>query len=215
MHEATNQQITTPDFFSEIFAAFLRSLQEIFAPPVVVGRVQDNDRLRREAAAAEQAEQIIASRYADAWYRHHEIAARAAAHGVQFSLSATDAHKLAILDFLDNPLASTPLTHVHTTWFWGVTHDGRGTTSCSHPVGRAIYAWNALDIARRPRTGDPFEDATVDRLRTHYPSERVAWSEAQWRLFETLPSQTQIEIGAARPALSARAVRRDGVPSIV
>jgi len=178
--ETSRPQNTADDLLAQL----LRAILELFRPaplsnPILAARK------REEREAEEAAEAQILQRYAGAVFHAAELDRRAKAHGVMFVPALRAEYRAAILDFLDNPDAPTPLTGMHMTWFWGAGPDGRSTASRTHPVNRAIYRWNARDVARMRPYGDPHSDAALHRLRTiHYPLDRRDWTAAQWAAFE-------------------------------
>ena len=142
-------------------------------------------RLREESEARKIAETTIAKKYWSASFELPQLEARAKARGVKFLPMATGPHQAAILDFLDDPSAPTPLNSMHMTWFIGVTLDGKVTMSRTHPVNRAIYDWSARHFASLPPYDHPSADAALKLLTTQqFPIERARWTNEQWLAFE-------------------------------
>jgi hypothetical protein len=149
-------------------------------------------RLREEAEARDEAEATIDAKYWYATFEPGKIEARAKALGVRFLSMATGAHRAAILDFIENPDAPTPLNSMHMTWFSGITPDGEFTLSRTHHVNRAVYDWSARHFATALPYEHPSSDAALERLkRHHFPLERTQWNSQKWREFEDTES-TQI-----------------------
>jgi hypothetical protein len=90
------------------------------------------------------------------------------------------------------------------------------TASCTHPVNRAKYIWNANDLAAKRPTGLADIDGAIARLKEMFPLERVNWSAAQWRAFEThrknKPVQDADPAIAIRPGRCQSTSKRDGIP---
>lgn len=113
MQRKNTEPVRTDVSIADIITQFLKAMAEAFAPTsneVSIARL-----MRYEDERSASAEATIQSRYANAWYRRHELRQRAAAHGVAFSSSASYEHQAAILDFLDDPHRPSPLTWGHTT----------------------------------------------------------------------------------------------------
>ena len=72
--------------------------------------------LRYRALANEEQEDAIRKRYPRAVLDWNQLEKRARAHGVVFSVTAQAHHRAAVLDYLDNPGASTLIAHKHLTW---------------------------------------------------------------------------------------------------
>jgi hypothetical protein len=73
--------------------------------------------LRYMALANEQQDDAIRSLYPRATLDWNQLEKRARAHGITFSVTAQAHHRAAVLDYLDNPSASTLIAHKHLTWF--------------------------------------------------------------------------------------------------
>jgi hypothetical protein len=73
--------------------------------------------LRYFALANEEQEDAIRQRYPRAMLDWNQLEKRARAHGIAFSVTAQAHHRAAVLDYLDNPGASTLIAHKHLTWF--------------------------------------------------------------------------------------------------
>ena len=73
--------------------------------------------LRYRALANEEQEDAIRKRYPRAVLDWNQLEKRARAHGIAFSVTAQAHHRAAVLDYLDNPGASTLIAHKHLTWF--------------------------------------------------------------------------------------------------
>jgi hypothetical protein len=146
--------------------------------------IAHRQRVRQEMDALEAADAEILKTHAGAIFRANEIARRAERHGVVFSVSATMAHRSAILDFLDKPDQPTKLTQRHMTTFWGAGDNCGITTSMTHPVNRAVYAWRARHFAQLPDYDQPRENAALHRLRQQFSLHRVSWTSEQWHQYE-------------------------------
>jgi hypothetical protein len=197
----------------DLLAQLLRAILELFRPAPLSSPILAS-RMREEREAEEAAEARILQRYAGAAFYTAELERRAKARGVIFAPALRAEYRAAILDFLDNPDAPTPLTGMHMTWFWGAGPDGRSTASRMHPVNRAIYRWNARDVARMRPYGDPSSDAALHRLRTiHYPLDRCDWTAAQWAAHEQQAAPSRpLQVKATPPTLASTS---NGVPTIL
>lgn len=169
-----------------VLQQMLKSFLEVCAPRRRTLR-DPSVRARSEAEtqAMFAAEDAISSTYANAIFNANAIHERSVRHGIEFSQTATLAHRAAILDFLDNPESPTPLTTMHMTWFNAVTRDGNVTLSKTYPANRARYNFEARYYAAQPLTGNAIEDASLLRIKTvHVPLERTKWTTAQGRQHE-------------------------------
>jgi hypothetical protein len=198
----------------QLLAQFLQAIFELFRP-AHLHNPRLAARMREEREAARAAEDAILKRYAGAIWKADEMERRAKAHGVVFAPAMRAEYRAAILDFLDNPDAPTPLTGMHMTWFWGADQNGRTTASRTHPVNRAVYRWNARDVARLQPYGDANSDAALHRLRTiHYPLDRYDWTTAQWAAYERNGS-IEPRSNAARPSPPTPRTSGTGVPTVL
>jgi hypothetical protein len=73
--------------------------------------------LRYWALANDEQEAAIRNLYPRAELDWNKLEKRARAHSIAFSVTAHAHHRAAVLDYLDNPGASTLIAHKHLTWF--------------------------------------------------------------------------------------------------
>ena len=199
------------NMLADILAQFFHAVREAFIP-AAPDSIEYRRRIREEWDEKETAEAAIKRKYANSLFQTEDIRRRAAEHGVIFSVLATHAHRAAILDFLDNPNAPTPLHAMHMTWFWGATVDGKTTVSRTHPVNRAVYNWNARNFAASRPYGNAHADASLHRLRSvHFPLERCSWTTDQWVAHEKASIDSFVA-AHARPLVHAISKQRDGIP---
>jgi hypothetical protein len=128
----------------------------------------DPDVLAAEQREEDAADDELQRRYPNAIFQTRELERRAAEHGVKFAPFAHPHHRAAILDFLDNPHVSLPLTPRHATWVCAVDRDGTQNSSMAHPVNQAQF----MITYRFVRSHGLQDD--------YYTSERAGWTTAQW-----------------------------------
>ena len=129
--------------------------------------------LRYRALANEEQEDAIRKRYPRAVLDWNQLEKRARAHGVVFSVTAQAHHRAAVLDYLDNPGASTLIAHKHLTWFAPIR---------THDVERNADNWRRYqDMCTPLRNRDVAHDRAVRGELTgmrHLPSLQAARSVA-------------------------------------
>ena len=179
--------MTEPDFSttsndkqsltSLLLQIFARAMRQAFGRRVGMPAQADAD-------AQIKTEAELQARYASAVHQRLELERRAQAHGITFALIARAHHRAALLDFLDNPTALTPLNTMHMTWVSAIDPSTGGTTvSGTHAAIRAIHDWSAQHFAAMtPRNAH--DSPVLDRLRAMTPLNRVGWTAEQWRAHE-------------------------------
>ena len=182
MQDDVTNSIHSDTTLAKWLAEFLTAMLEVFRSDREGDAYAQH--VRQETERYQAAEAAIKTKYNGAWFKRDQLLRRAAAHGVTFTLSATYEHQAAILDFLDRPHAPTPLTWGHTTWFYAIDAAGRPTASRTHPVNRAKFIWNVIDLNGKQATGIVSIDEPIARLRTNFPADRLAWTDNQWSAFE-------------------------------
>ena len=175
--DVSNEPSTKQPLKSLLLQIFARAMRQAFGRPA-------GKPTQAEANAQIKTEAELQARYASAVHQRPDLEHRAQAHGITFALIAQPHHRAALLNFLANPTALTPLNYMHMTWVSAIDPSTGGTTvSGTHAAIRAIHDWSARHFAAMtPR--DAHESSVVDRLRVMTSLHRVGWSAEQWRTHE-------------------------------
>ena len=172
--DVSTQPGKKPSLKSFWLQMFARAMRQAFGRPA-------GKPTQAEANAQIKTEAELQARYASAVHQRPDLEHRAQAHGITFALIARPHHRAALLDFLDNPTALTPLNYMHMTWITAIDPSTGGTTvSGTHAANRAIYDWSAQHFAAMtPR--DAHDSLVLDRLRAMTSVDRIGWTAEQWR----------------------------------
>ena len=182
--EPSKEQPSRTTSITLALQAFVAAMRQLFGQVELTAARRKQ--MQIDAEAQERAEAEMRRRFSEGPVDWHELEQRARNHGVKFAHCARAHHRAALLDFLDNPDAPSPLTYMHMTWIIPIDQTtGRSTFSGTHPAGRDIYRWTARHIhGMYANPHDPQDVRTVDRLKALTPLDRASWSAEQWRAHE-------------------------------